>query len=749
MRFRWVRLLALLLLAACGLDTGGLGPADRAVDLPDADGSLDAPPDEPGPDEAGPETADGIDALGDVPADDAPADDAPADDAVPVCGNGVAEDGEACDGDDLRGTACEDLGRRPGVLRCTPGCLWDISGCPPPVTCGDGVRDAGEQCDGSDLAGLTCRDLGFGGGELACDPGCMFDTSRCTPACSDACPGPGVRRCRGTVLEACVVGPAGCLAWAVERDCAAETAVCSTTSGAAACLAGAGDSCDAPRVVGALPFAVRGTDMPAAFHNHHEFLDPSCLTASGVEAVFVRWLGAGETIRVRETGSIDVVLRVLADCSDTGRCLANRNEPENPGLTFTAPADGNYYIVVEAVHAAPASRAYEITIEDAPDGELCTDPLWADPLPFNRSGGDIAVLYADDIRFTGAGCHPADGVEVVLARTLAAGETVRLRETGSLDAVLRVLASCDPAAPCLASRDAPEDPGLAFTAPADGTYYFVVEARLAFPSSRGFNFTLEEAPDGDVCGDPIPVAGLPATVAAGDFHTRFTDDVRFSGSGCSPADGAEAYFARTMVAGETIRLRETGALDATLRVLASCDPAAPCLADRPEPENPGLTFTAPADGTYTFVVEAVLANPASRGYSITVDDPPPGNVCGDPLIVGALPFTRSGGDFALDFTNDLTFSDASCDPADGAEMILRVDAAAGDSIVFAETGSLDAVLRVLESCLPTAPCLYSQDTPENPAFTFVAPRAGSYFFVVESRLAFPSSRAFDVRLTRP
>lgn len=746
MRFRRLRLLApLLLLAACGLDTGGLGAADRASDLPDADGLLDAPPDEPGPDENGPEADAGTDAPGDLPADDAPE----TVDAAPVCGNDVAEDGEACDGADLRGVTCEDLGRLPGALRCTPDCLWDISGCPPPATCGDGVRDAGEQCDGSDFAGLACRDLGFGGGELACDPGCMFDTSGCTPACTDACPALGERRCLGTVLEACAVGDEGCLEWSVERDCAAETAVCSATAGAAACLAGDGDSCDTPRVVGSLPFSVRGADLPAAFHNQHEFLDPSCLTASGVEAVFVRWLRAGETIRVRETGSIDVVLRVLAECSDAGRCLANRDEPENPGLSFTAPADGNYYVVVEAVHAAPSSRAYEITIEEAPDGELCTDPLWADPLPFTRSGGDIATVYTDDIRFSGPGCHPADGVEVVLARTMAAGETVRLRETGSLDAVLRVLDRCAATAPCLASRDAPEDPGLAFTAPAGGTYYFVVEARLAFPSSRSFNFTLEEAPDGDVCGDPIPVAALPATLAAGDFHARFTDDVRFTGPGCSPADGAEAYFARTMAAGETVRLREAGSLDATLRVLASCDPAAPCLGDRPEPENPGLTFTAPTGGTYYFVVESALANPSSRGYSITIDDPPPGNVCGDPLIVGALPFLRSGPDFAIDFTDDLDFSDASCGPADGAEMILRVDAAEGDSIVFSEAGSLDAVLRVLESCAPTAPCLYSQDTPENPAFTFVAPRAGSYYFVVESRLAYPSSRAFDVRLTRP
>ncbi|MBN1769768.1 MAG: PPC domain-containing protein, partial [Deltaproteobacteria bacterium] len=653
MRFGCLRLLGpLLLAAACGLETGGLGAEDGGGDPTEADGVLDTPPDLPDPDEGGAET----DLDGDTP-EDAPPEDAPEADTVPVCGNDVAEDGEAC--------------------------------------------------DGPDLAGLGCTDLGFHDGVLACTADCTFDTAACTAGCTDACPVLDERRCRGTAVEVCAVAPDGCRTWTVERDCALETAICDDGGGAAAtCLGGDGDSCDSPRVLATLPLDVRGPDMLAAFHNHHDFRDPSCLVASGVEAVFARWMTAGETIRIRETGTIDVVFRVLTECSDAGRCLAGRNDPESVGLTFTAPADGNYFFVVEAVHAATASRAYDITLEDAPDGNVCGDPHLADPLPFNRSGGDLATLYTDDHRFTGAGCHPADGVEAVLARTMTAGETVRLRETGSMDAVLRVLDRCEATAPCLASRDMPEDPGLAFTAPADGTYYFVVEARLAFPTARGFNFTLEEAPDGDVCGDPIPVADLPTTVAAGDFHLRFTDDVRFTGAGCSPADGAEAYFARAMAAGETVRLRETGTLDATLRVLASCDPAAPCLGDRPEPENPGLTFTAPAAGTYYFVVEATLAAPPARGYSMTVDDPPPGNVCGDPLIVTSLPFSRSGGDLAIDFTNDTTFTDTSCDPADGAELILRVDAAEGDSIVLSEAGSLDAVLRVLESCSSTATCLY-------------------------------------------
>jgi hypothetical protein len=51
--------------------------------------------------------------------------------------------------------------------------------------CGDGVVDAGESCDGADLGGMDCSQLGFSGGQLACTVACAFDTSGCTQGCLD------------------------------------------------------------------------------------------------------------------------------------------------------------------------------------------------------------------------------------------------------------------------------------------------------------------------------------------------------------------------------------------------------------------------------------------------------------------------------------------------------------------------------------------------------------------------------------
>jgi len=114
----------------------------------------------------------------------------------PRCGNGRRDSGEACDGADLGGTSCLDLGYDDGTLACRSDCTYDESGC---TLCGDGVRDYGEACDGADLGGQTCESLGYDSGSLVCTTSCTLDESDC--ACADA-DGDGVTRCDGDCDDA-------------------------------------------------------------------------------------------------------------------------------------------------------------------------------------------------------------------------------------------------------------------------------------------------------------------------------------------------------------------------------------------------------------------------------------------------------------------------------------------------------------------------------------------------------------------
>ena len=151
----------------------------------------------------------------------------------PVCGDGeINRADEACDGADFGGATCESLGLGPGTLACTASCTFDTNGCAEPPTCGDGViNQTSESCDGGDLGGATCTDVGFLGGTLGCNPDCTFDASACegVPFCGDGAINRSEEECDGADLggltceglglgggtlacsSSCTIQTAGCL----------------------------------------------------------------------------------------------------------------------------------------------------------------------------------------------------------------------------------------------------------------------------------------------------------------------------------------------------------------------------------------------------------------------------------------------------------------------------------------------------------------------------------------------------------
>jgi hypothetical protein len=98
------------------------------------------------------------------------------------CGDGERTLAEACDGEDFGAETCVSLGFPGGSLSCASDCMSVVTdGCDPLPNCGDGVVSGTEECDGPNLGGSSCQNLGFDEGALGCNAGaCTFDTGACT-----------------------------------------------------------------------------------------------------------------------------------------------------------------------------------------------------------------------------------------------------------------------------------------------------------------------------------------------------------------------------------------------------------------------------------------------------------------------------------------------------------------------------------------------------------------------------------------
>ncbi len=118
-----------------------------------------------------------------------------------LCGNGVIDAGEDCEGDDLGGMACTDVGYDGGTLGCNAACLFDVFNCEVFV-CGNGDIQGDELCDADQVDGNDCEAEGFPlGGELICNDTCDgYDVSGClTQLCGNGII-EGTETCDGDAL---------------------------------------------------------------------------------------------------------------------------------------------------------------------------------------------------------------------------------------------------------------------------------------------------------------------------------------------------------------------------------------------------------------------------------------------------------------------------------------------------------------------------------------------------------------------
>ena len=632
----------------------------------------------------------------------------------------VCDDGDDNDNDGDIDCADADCA---GIAPCGPENTAD--------TCGDAIDNDND--GDTDCADTDCANLGSCGPENTvafCADGLDNDNDGMIDCMDTDCNGVGA--CGPENTEAfCADG--------LDND-ADGLADCYDTECASLDRCQSGESCATPQVI-TLPFSVSGANFGLDYVNNHNFYNTAggCSTANGAEGIFAVTLTAGQQIRMDETNSsFDAVIRVLGACTDVNpTCLISSDSTET-NLRFTAPADGTYFIILEAYYAS-AAYAYNFSVftvaanevglcadgfdndsdgktdcndtdcfgavgacetesncSDAGDndgdtfvdcddddcatalnclgGDSCADALPV-ALPFNATGTDITADFTNAQTFTGTGCTSGSGVEAVFTVALTAGQRIKMDETGTLDAVIRVVEPCANATTCLLNKDTPET-NLVFTAPADGVYYVVLEAYSLTPSTsyRGYNFSIVLLPETETnCADTLD----------DDLDGKFdcNDPDCFGETGC------------------TVELN---------------------CADGFDNDDDGFADCADMDCAAATACEL-------------------GEGCANPTVVTTFPFNVFGTNFGADFANDHTFTSATCTTtAAGADAVFAVELTAGQKLRLNEPGALDAVFRVLPVCTTTSPvCLLSTDSESNILYTATAD--GTYYVILEAYYASTTS----------
>ncbi len=379
-------------------------------------------------------------------------------------------------------TACDDDGGSSGNnntsaecgnLACEEG--EDATSCPSDCGCGNGVLNQGEKCDGTNLGNSSCEDLGFAGGTLACDDTCHFDTSQCEQGGASC--GNNIKE-DGEDCDGSDLGTTTCEALgfdggtlACDNACHFDTSQCEQQGGPECGnnVKEDGEDCDG-NDLGTATCASLGHDSGTLACDGHCGYDESgcCDNGCTTEGEMRCNNNAVEECVQQASGCLD--WQVADDCGANGEQCYDDN-----GSPACGPVSGN--------------------------GDQCSAPIVLSSFPYTLSGTDFTADFADDADYSDAtGCGTAHGVDAFFFIHLEPGDKLSVSESGSLDAVVRLIDTCDSSsAQCIESVDSGDS--FTYDSSTAGDYIIVVEAWSSSPYSKAYDININVEHFEQVCDD--------------------------------------------------------------------------------------------------------------------------------------------------------------------------------------------------------------------------------------------------------
>ena len=318
------------------------------------------------------------------------------------------------------------------------------------------------------------------------------------------------------------------------------------------------------------------------------------------------------------------------------------------------------------------------------DGSCAAPFVITDGLVFEED----LMAFGDDIDNIGPGCAPnnqsGNNPDVVFQVTLAAGETLNVRDRGEWDLMFHVLdGPCTDASPCLGSADLfdyeENGPGFSYHSPIDQTVFVVLDCWSLpyWDDLTRLVFSISQRGDGDVapgelCDDgnlssgdgcdaeaqvevgyycngspsvclPIPQAscGVPDVISEtsvllldpGGVALHGDDETYEAGLDCTPTQpggGADVVYAVDLVANETVRFQNLGGIENLLHILDGCATGAACLASQEGYGGNEVSYTASTDGTVYLAMELLTSTGGDWPYVVGIQQ----WTCGNGVVEG-------------------------------------------------------------------------------------------------------------------
>ncbi len=460
--------------------------------------------------------------------------------------------GSGCDDgppeDDLDCSTIEDSCGSEGDLRCVgrsiEQCLLQASGClvwQDSDECGDHQRCEGEGADLGCVCEEGCDDLG----QRICDDeviveclrdaeGCLFwegqtncggvgqvcsdseGTVSCVGCPDDRCDTLGHVRCRRQVIQRCEQQDDGCLDWSDLEDCGEQDPphFCSEDDGVAECVAECVHNCDTAGVTRCTGVVLETCTFQAYGCLDWDEIEDCSEVADWCDDSGER---AGCVTCAEGCTTID---EARCDDSVVTTCVAD----EHGCLSWEAGVDCS---TLDPTHIC-AEDVDDASCIELPATGACETPIVVADTHALYAGTDFMVDFGNDHHFVGTDCESADPTsDAVFAVDLVAGQTLRVRETGDLDAVLSLQRVCGDSEACEFSEDAYEDEGYDYSATADERVYVIVETFEPVPRSLDYEIRIDIV-EVEICDD--------GSDEDADGRTDCDDDDCF---GVAPCDIAE------------------------------------------------------------------------------------------------------------------------------------------------------------------------------------------------------------------